>query len=45
VNATHAAGSATDQANNVYVFNYSNEFRISNTVAQPSPIRPHVAES
>jgi hypothetical protein len=35
VNATHAAGSATDQANNVYVFNYSNEFRISNTVAQP----------
>jgi len=35
VNATHAAGTATDQANNVYVFNYSNEFRVSNTVTQP----------
>jgi hypothetical protein len=36
VNATHAAGTATDEANNVvYRFNYSNEFRVSNTVAQP----------
>ena len=33
VNATHAEGTATDQAGNVYVFNYSNEFRASNTVA------------
>lgn len=35
VNATHANGTATDQAGNVYVFNYSNEFRVSNTVADP----------
>jgi hypothetical protein len=34
-NATHAAGTATDQAGNVYVFQYSNEFRLSNTVADP----------
>jgi hypothetical protein len=33
VNATHAQGTATDQDGNVYVFNYSNEFRVSNTVA------------
>ena len=33
VNATHAHGTATDQVGNVYVFNYSNEFRVSNTVA------------
>jgi hypothetical protein len=26
-NATHAHGTATDQAGNTYVFNYSNEFR------------------
>lgn len=36
VNATHASGSATDQNGNVYVFNYSNEFRLSNTLAQPN---------
>ncbi len=35
VNATHAHGTATDQNSNAYVFNYSNEFRISNTVAHP----------
>jgi hypothetical protein len=35
INATHAHGTSTDQAGNVYVFNYSNEFRISNTVADP----------
>ena len=35
INATHAHGTATDQAGNVYVFDYSNEFRISNTVASP----------
>jgi hypothetical protein len=29
VNATHANGTATDQDGNVYVFNYSNEFRVS----------------
>jgi hypothetical protein len=36
VNATHAHGTASDQAGNTYVFNYSNEFRVSNTVADPS---------
>lgn len=35
VNATHAHGTATDQAGNGYVFNYSNAFRVSNTVADP----------
>jgi hypothetical protein len=35
INATHAHGTSTDQAGNVYVFNYSNEFRVSNTVADP----------
>jgi hypothetical protein len=34
-NTTHAAGVATDQNGNAYAFNYSNEFRISNTVANP----------
>jgi hypothetical protein len=36
VNATHAHGTATDQNGNVYLFNYSNEFRLTNTLAQPS---------
>jgi hypothetical protein len=35
MNATHAHGTSTDQAGNVYVFDYSNEFRVSNTVADP----------
>jgi hypothetical protein len=34
-NTTHAHGTATDQAGNSYVFDYSNEFRVSNTVADP----------
>ncbi len=37
-NATHAHGTATDQDLNVYVFDYSNEFRVSNTVAEPDLI-------
>lgn len=36
VNATHALGTATDLGGNVYVFNYSNEFRVSNTPADPA---------
>jgi hypothetical protein len=36
VNATHAHGTATDLDGNVYVFNYSNEFRVSNTAAEPA---------
>ena len=35
VNATHAHGTASDQDGNVYVFNYSNEFRLSDTAATP----------
>jgi hypothetical protein len=38
INATHAHGTATDQDLNVYVFDYSNEFRASNTVAEPDLI-------
>jgi hypothetical protein len=35
INATHAHGTSTDQAGNVYTFDYSNEFRVSNTGASP----------
>jgi len=38
INATHAHGTATDQDGNVYVFDYSNEFRASNTNADPDEI-------
>ena len=38
VNSTHAHGTATDQEGNTYVFNYSNEFRASNTAADPDMI-------
>jgi hypothetical protein len=35
INATHAHGTSTDQTGNAYVFDYSNEFRVSNTAASP----------
>ena len=35
MNATHTHGTTTDQDGNVYVFDYSNEFRVSNTLASP----------
>jgi len=35
INATHTHGTTTDQDGNVYVFDYSNEFRVSNTVSDP----------
>jgi hypothetical protein len=35
VNVTHAHGTATDQDGNVYVFNYSNSIRVSDTAANP----------
>jgi hypothetical protein len=35
INATHTHGTTTDQDGNVYVFNYSNEFRVSNTLGSP----------
>jgi hypothetical protein len=34
-NVTRARGTATDQAGNVYVFDYKNRFRISDTAATP----------
>lgn len=34
-NSTHANGTATDNSGNTYVFNYSNSYRVSNTVAKP----------
>ncbi len=36
INVTHTHGTSTDQDGNVYVFDYSNEFRVSNTVADPA---------
>ena len=35
INVTHTHGTSTDQDGNVYVFDYSNEFRVSNSVASP----------
>jgi hypothetical protein len=35
INSTHANGTATDQNGNSYVFNYSNEFRVTNSLANP----------
>src|ERR671922_2239300 len=35
MNASHAHGTATDQDGNTYVFDYSNEFRASSTIAEP----------
>ena len=34
-NTTHSNGTATDQLGNSYVFNYSNEFRVTNSAADP----------
>jgi hypothetical protein len=35
-NTSHATGTATDQAGNTYVFDYSNDFNVSNTDANPA---------
>jgi hypothetical protein len=35
INATHTHGTSTDQDGNVYVFDYSNQSRVSNSVASP----------
>jgi hypothetical protein len=35
INATHTHGTTSDQDGNEYVFDYSNEFRVSNTLASP----------
>ena len=36
MNTSHAHGTSIDQDGNVYVFDYSNHFRASNTVANPT---------
>jgi len=35
-NSTHTHGTAVDQDGNTYVFSYSNQFRITNTLADPA---------
>lgn len=35
-NTSHATGTVTDQAGNTYVFDYSNDFNVSNTAANPA---------
>jgi hypothetical protein len=35
MNTTHIHGTSTDQDGNVYVFDYRNGFRVSNTIADP----------
>jgi hypothetical protein len=44
-NASHAHGTATDQDNNTYVFNYENNFRISNSQASPSVFSGRMTDS
>ena len=38
MNGSHAHGTATDQDGNAYIFDYSNQFRASNTTAEPDVI-------
>jgi len=44
-NATHAHGVATDQDGNEYGFHYSNNFRISNSVADPGVFSGQMTDS
>ena len=45
INTTHAHGKATDQDGHRYVFNYSNHFRASNTVANPDEFSGKMVDS
>jgi hypothetical protein len=45
INTSHAHGTATDQDGNTYVFNYSNHFRVSNTVGSPDIFRGKMSDS
>jgi hypothetical protein len=45
INTTHAHGKATDQDGHRYVFNYSNHFRASNTVANPDQFSGKMVDS
>ena len=44
-NTSHANGTATDQAGNTYVFNYSNDFRVSDSVANPGVFSGRMTDS
>jgi hypothetical protein len=44
-NTSHASGTASDQAGNAYVFNYSNDFRISNSAANPAVFSGRMTDS
>ena len=45
INTSHAHGTATDQDGNTYVFNYSNHFRVSNTVGEPDIFSGKMSDS
>jgi hypothetical protein len=44
-NTTHSHGTATDQAGNAYVFNYSNSFRVTNSAADPGVFSGQMTDS
>jgi hypothetical protein len=44
-NTSHAHGFATDQDGNRYAFNYSNEFRVSNSAAAPGVFNGTMTDS
>ena len=44
-NASHAQGTATDQDGNSYVFEYENNFRISNSAAEPGVFSGRMTDS
>lgn len=45
MNTSHAQGTATDDLGNTYVFNYSNSFRVSNSVADPDTFTGTMSDS
>jgi hypothetical protein len=44
-NASHAHGTATDQAGNTYIFNYENNLRVSNSAAAPGVFSGRMTDS
>jgi hypothetical protein len=44
-NTSHAHGFATDQDGNSYAFNYSNEFRVTNSAADPGVFNGSMTDS
>jgi hypothetical protein len=45
INTSHANGTATDQNGNRYRFNYSNHFRVKNTVGNPGEFSGKMVDS